>query len=762
MTPEEPFLQLDDEMLEGEIVEAAEPSYSYSPLCAELKKLKDRAVRHKSEVEQRWIEDERQYWGFRQANEDDGDELPPIDNKTQAKVDIISARIGDMMFPTNDRNWTAKPTPRPTDIDGNPVDPEHAEWAAKEIQNKIDDYLNECQYARSGRKAIHDACKLGIGVMKGPYARMSTKRVVRRYQEPVMDELGQPVMAFDETGMPVPMTQPVVRLDLTQETNPASTRVDPWMWFPLPCRSMDECEGAFELHLYPKSKAVGLADHPGFDSEAVERMVAAGPKLTEHETSLMRERRKLLRNATDEQVEDFVVWEYHGPIDAEHLKAGGYEIYDEMDVYWGEVWFCGNEVLKVDLNAILGDERVPYFVIPYKRDDADLLNSYGVIRVMRDDQRAIDIVWEAMQHNSRLTAGPQVAYWKGRARPVDNDYNINGPKAWEIDDDQVTSIKDVIQFQNIESALPNLLPMYELAKANADENTQLPVIAQGEATNTVPTASGMAMVMNAQNVVQRRFAHAWDDEITIPMITRYYWWLMEFSDNDDIKVEAEIDPRGASYLLVKDMQAQHGMMALDLYSRFPQMQDRVKEEELFEMVFTFLDVPTDRIFRTDEEMADMANNPEAQAQQAQVQLEMEKAQAEMRKLNAEAMRIEAEVQSAMNPDGAVESLQYQQTLMELEARMMIAQMQRDARLAEVAADKEIKVTELQAKLQTAEQDRAMKETIERMRLALKGQEAQMKQYNEGVKARVQMERKRLREERQEMMQENLNRGHDTF
>lgn len=729
----------------------------HSGLGSELRKLKDKAVRHKSEVESRWIEDERQYWGFRQSNEDDDAELPPIDNKTQAKVDIIAARIGDMMFPTNDRNWSVKATPRPTDIDGNAVDPRHAEWAAGEIENKIDDFLNECHYPKHGRRAIHDACRLGIGVIKGPYARMTTKRVVRRSQEPLMDEWGQ--MMLDEFGQPA--VQSVTRLDVVQEVNPASAYVDPWMFFPLPCRSMDECEGVFEMHLYPKSKMAGLANHPGFDAEAIRRVMAAGPSLSDHETSLMRSRRKLLRKSSEKN-EEFVVWEYHGPIDSKHLQRLGYEVYDDLETYWGEVWFAGHEILKIDLNAILGDERVPYYVIPYKRDNADLMNSYGVTRVMRDDQRAIDIVYEAMQHNSKLTAGPQVIYWEGKASPVDGEYRIDGPKAWRVTDETVQSIQDVIQFQNIESALPNLLPMYELAKANADENTQLPVIAQGEAANTVPTASGMAMVMNAQNVVQRRFAHAWDDEITIPMITRYYWWLMEFSDNDDIKVEAEVDPRGASYLLVKDMQAQHGMMALDLYSRFPQMAQRVKEDALFEIVFNFLDVPTDRIFRTEEEMQQMAEDPAAQMQQMQMELEMQKLQAEVQKIQAEAMRIEMQAQAGMGDDGAAMSLDYQKTLMELETRLMIAQMQRDARLAEVAAEKEIKVTELQTKLQTAEQDRQTKATLERLRLALQEQEMQMKQYNEGIKARVQMERKQLRAERQDLMAKNVARGYDTF
>jgi len=756
MTPEEEMFALiaDADALQGEEVYEEEPQQEYSGLCAELKKLKDKAVQHKSEVEQRWIEDERQYWGFRQAAEEDSDELPPIDNKTAAKVDITAARIGDMLFPTNDKNWALNPTPRPTDIDGNPVDPAHADWAAGECENRIEDFLTECEYPKHGRRAIQDACRLGIGVIKGPYARMSTKRVVRRSQEPLIDQFGQQMI--DEFGQPVMADS--VRLDVVQETNPASTYVDPWMFFPMPCRSMEECEGAFEMHLYQKSKMIGLASHPGFDPEAVRRVVESGPSLSENETSLMRARRQLMGDHDDDDRE-FVVWEYHGPIDAKHLQKMGYEVHDDaMEVYWGEVWFANNEVLKVDLNAILGDERVPYFVVPFKRDNADIMNSIGLVRIMRDDQRAIDIVYDAMQHNAKLTSGPQVIYWEGKAAPADGNYSIDGPKAWRVTDETVQSIQDVIQFQNIESSLNALLPMYELAKANADENSQLPILAQGEATNAVPTASGMAMLMNASNVVQRKFAHAWDDEVTIPMITRFYWWLMEYDEDDRIKIDADVDPRGASYLLVKDMQAQHGMTLLQMHSQYPAMQRLMKEDELIKTVINFLDVPTDRLYYTEEELAQMQEQGPDPAMMA----EMERAQAETRKLQAEAMRIEAEVQATMNPESVAESLQYQQNLMELEARMMIAQMQRDARLAEVAADKEIKVTELQAKLQTSEQDRLMRETIERMKLAMAGQEAQMKQYNEGVKARIQMERKRQREERQDMMQQNMNRGFDTF
>lgn len=740
-----------------------------------LKAKKDKAVRHKAEIEQRWMQDERQYWGFRLPEEGE-DECPPVDNKTQQKVDTAAARLGDMLFPTNDRNWALKNTPHPTDIDGVEIPNDMAEAAVEQAEQKIDDYLNECGYAKHGRQAIFDACKLGIGVIKGPFARSSTRRVVRRGQVPLTDEFGQPVFqldpfgnpVIDETGQPVPEMAQSVELQIVEETKPASARVDPWMFFPLPCRAMDECEGVFEMHLYPRQKLASLARHPGFDADAIRTVIAADPVVTDVEASLLRERQQLLRT-DNEPHRHYVVWEYHGPIEREWLQEYGLDLgEDPLEMYVGEAWFCGPDLLKLELNAILGDERVPYYVLPYKRDDADILNSWGLPRSMRDDQRTIDIIFEAMHHNSRLCSGPQTVIFDGKAVPADGKFTIEGPKTWRISDPSVTSIAEIIQFQNVPSVINQLIPMYEIAKANADENTQLPAMMQGEAMNSVPTASGMAMVMNASNIVQRRLAHAWDDEITIPMLTRYYWWLMEFDEDDSIKVEMEVDPRGSSYLIVKDMQAQHGMMALQLAGQDPELRQRLKMDELYQTVFNFLDVPTDRLFKSEDEIAQEGESPDAQMQQQALQLELQKAQADAEKAMAEAQKAMAEAQALGQPDQSAgleyerEQMRYQGQMAELETRLLIAQMERDAKIAAVSADKEIKVTELQAKLQTNQQDQAMKAQLEQLRLNQKEMDSRRKQYTEGVKAAISARQKDLRAQQYELRKENMQKGFDSF
>jgi len=759
-------LELED-VDEGESVD----DHFRTGLIQALEAKKEQAVSHKCTIESRWIQDERQYWGLRQFDIDEQaegeDEVPPVDNKTGEKVELAAARIGDMLFPTNDPNWQFDPPDHPEDIYGQPVDIETARQAVKKAQAKVEEFLTDCQYAKHGRKAIHDACRLGVGVIKGPYPRMSSRRVVRAQEIPVEDEHGQP-MADPATGEP--MVETVMTLQVQQESNPASTHVDPWMFFPNKCRSMEECDGAFEMHRYSPSRVVQLAQHEGFDQAAVRKLASQAPSTSEYESSLLDARDNLLTGSDNgDEEEKFIVWEYHGPIEPDLLHALGAldpnEEPDPLEHYWGEVWFSQGIPLKVDLNAIMGDERVPYYVVPYRRDEADIINSYGIPRIMRDDQRTIDIAWEAMVHNVKLTAGPQTVHWEGKAVPGDGSYVVRGPKSWKVTDARVKSIADVIQFNNIESALPNITPLYDMAKQNANDSTQLPMLAHGEASNTVQqTASGMQMVMNSQNIVQRKFAHQWDDEVTVPMLTRYYWWLMQYGDDDSIKIDMNVDPRGASYLLVKDKQAQHTLMALSMAQQDPDLKRRVRMERLYKMSWSTMDIPVNDLFLTDEEMENQGPSAQEQMQQAQAEAEVQKAQAEATKAQAEAQEASQKIERAAQNGGVDQSelielererMRAESEAADRETKLIIAQMERDSRMAQAAAQENIKMADIEARFQSGEQDRQVRAMLEASKQRAQEARERADQILRGMELRRQMHQDSLKER-------NLEAGHDTY
>ncbi len=88
-----------------------------SAFVARLSDDADRRVKKRYAIEQRWIEDLQQYHGIY-----DRDVLAKIKNTggsrvfinlTATKTDALEARLWDLLFPTDDRNWGVTPTPVP-------------------------------------------------------------------------------------------------------------------------------------------------------------------------------------------------------------------------------------------------------------------------------------------------------------------------------------------------------------------------------------------------------------------------------------------------------------------------------------------------------------------------------------------------------------------------------------------------------------------------------------------------------------------------
>jgi hypothetical protein len=91
----------------------------------------------------------------------------------------------------------------------------------------------------------------------------------------------------------------------------------------------------------------------------------------------------------------------------------------------------------------------------------------------------------------------------------------------------------------------------------AENVTGLPILLQGQqGPNGVPdTVGGMQILVANASSLLRRMARIFDDCITKPHVTAYYDWMMEFGEDDSIKGDFRIVPRGSSALVAKDMRA---------------------------------------------------------------------------------------------------------------------------------------------------------------------------------------------------------------
>lgn len=671
-----------------------------------------------------------------------------VDNKTRSKTRIAASRIGDMLFPTNAPNWSMRPSPYP-DIPVElvmeeyrkeqaaqgvgpspeqttaaapvmspqqaggalppqmqpeagpppapptpPAEPNYDLLASKiaarrcrKMKSRIADVLSENDYPKLGRSVIFDGCKLGTGIIKGPYVRY---RLRRSYQT-VQDEAGE-----------------VAVLKVERETVPAVARVSPWMFFPQRARTIEEAEHAFELHVLNQTQLVQMVESHGFYRDQVRELLKTQPSLGQVEGMLSR--RAAITNYSMSRYDNcYAVWEYQGVLDSELLRELGFPIDedDNMRNYYGAVWFCGDSVLRIDMSPLEADSRLPYHVWNYEEDETSIFG-FGVPFVMRDDQYVIDMIWSAILHNVSVSAGPQIAIEKGVLTPADKSYHIAGPKLWYKNDVDVP-INQAIEAFVIPSTLNHTMPVYQQAVQNADMNTNLPLmLGDARATGQEQGASGQVHIamMNQTNIVQRQAAHSWDDNMTDPLITRLYDWFMQ-GDDEDIKGDFQVEVRGASHLLVKDTQAQHAQMLLSMAGSDPNLASMVRLDELYRIYLGFLDIPVDVLVKPPEEVeAERAGQGPSPLEQA----ELDKTQSEAELNRARAQELVQPQGQQGNPTMEAEvkimemELEYaklQDKERDRQATIHVEMLRRDTALMKVASDEKIAYDKVLADLEKA-------------------------------------------------------------
>lgn len=623
-------------------------------------------VGKRSEIEKRWLANLLQYQGgYDEAT------LKRLDaskrsklfiNITRPKTNACEARLSDMLFPTDDKNWGIKPTPRP-ELAGKaetPAEPAQAGVVpfpaqpgavpgagqppaqspeaqqaqaviaeatkrAEAMEKTIDDQLRESNYNIEARKVIRDACKLGVGILKGPVA---TDRTRRSWSE---------AKSIDAATN---KENTIYVLGAVSDPRPAFYRTDPWSFFPDPnARTPEESEGDFERHLMNKKKLRALAKKPGFDADAIRKLLDGKPK------GAVPQYINDLRNisGTPATTTDgwYQVWEYRGTLAMEDIgdicaclgKNDMVEDLKEADPLQEVsvvVWFCDGEILKFGIHHLDSGESI-YSVFSLDKDEVSILGSEGIPQQMEDSQKALNAAWRMMMDNAGITAGPQIVIDESAVEPKDGDWTMSSFKVW-LKKANATG-KNAFESHNFNSHQAELANIIALAQKFMDDETNMPVIAQGEqGAHVTKTAQGMALLMNSVNVVFRRVVKNFDDDLTVPSIRRIYDWNMQFNSNNEIKGDFEVDARGSSVLLVRELQSQNLLLMLLQFSGHPVLGPWLKAGDSFRLLVKSMMLSAGEVVKTDAEFEE--GNAKA-AQQAQQSPEAIKASIRAGELTAE-------------------------------------------------------------------------------------------------------------------------------
>lgn len=573
-------------------------------------------------IEQEWIGDEEHYQGYDDANRHEfvntatkplaqgGTEkqnLVPthgstvFPNITQPYCDAAAARVGDMLLPTDDRNFAIEATPIPDMFEGieaamakapaaapipppsqqaqsmgvpgmpggagagmpqqPPAAPEpqvqiggvvmalseakarfdrmktEAARRAERAQTQVDDWLQECQYHSEMRKVIDDAARLGSGVIKGP---VPVKRVSSQWRR------NEQTSTFE-----------YIRIE---EIKPASRRVDPWDLFPDPACGESIHNGAyiFERDRLTRKQLEALIGVPGYDEATIRQCLREGPM-----RQVEADARNLISVAYS-GTNQFEIWYYHGDLTVEELEAAGCDC-DGKDPSMSLPALCtmvNDKMIKAALNP-LDEGQFPYDVIPWKRRPG-MPWGMGVARQMRTPQRIVTAATRNLMDNAGLAAGPLIILRRG-VEPEDGVMEIRPLKIFiedvDADPSGASSPLDSVVIPMLQD---QLLPIIQFGMKMAEDVTGLPMLLQGQQGTAPDTVGGLTILNNNANSVLRRIARLFDSSITEPHIRRYYAWLMEYGKDDDMKGDHQVIARGSTALVERDIQSQEMVQVVQL------------------------------------------------------------------------------------------------------------------------------------------------------------------------------------------------------
>ena len=713
------------------------------------------SARTQTGIEDEWEGDEEHYQGFDDANRNEfvnTTAKPNIDGKTrtsqgrsrgsivfpnitQPYVDAAAARVGDMLLPSDERNYATEATPipkmqgykpkpdepepiqEPGAIPGEPEQPEQpappvlteaekdeqafnemkaeADRKAKLAEDQIDDWLTEGMYYSEVRKVIDDTVRLGTGVIKGPVP------VNRKSAVWMQNEEGSELTVIDEI-------------------KPSSLRVNPWNLYPDPAcgESIHNGSWIFEKDCLTAKKLAELKGLPGYLDSQIDKCLEEGPG-----------NRKDSSYRDEEQIaakDQFEIWYSHITIKAEELIECGCNVGEDEDrreSYPAIMTMVNNHVIKAALNPL--DSGVfPYDMISWKRRPG-IPWGMGLGRQLRTPQRMVVAATRKLMDNAGQGSGPQFVVRRG-VRPENGTWEIAPLKIWVEEDDAVGAVSSPVSSVVIPMMQVELTNIIQLGMKMAEDVTGMPMLMQGQQGSAPDTVGGMQILNDNANSVLRRIARVFDSSITTPHISRYYAWLMQYGEDDDMKGDYQIVARGSTALVERDIQSTEMVSVLQLclnpaFGKSPKkaMDEYLKSRRFSPGAFDY----------SEEELAQIEGQPpepppQVQAAQIRAELDMKKFELSAKAKEQEVLaggqlaKLESDTKLKIATDAQQTSLQkiqvdtdrdtafvlsqQEKNASEHQARMAELELKRELALLEYANKKEMSLSDVKADLaQTA-------------------------------------------------------------
>jgi hypothetical protein len=545
----------------------------------------------------------------------------------------------------------------------------------------MDDQLKECQYQAKMRDVIEDACKLGIGVSKGPIRSDKSRR---RWV----------------------LTEGRFKMGDNDEHSVGFERVDPFGFFPaMDVTDLADSDGILQRHMMTAAKLRKL-QHKGFMKDALRRLLQSEPR--DSVPSYFQNLRSITGEDVTTKGKFYQVWEYSGPLTAEEMRdlhlytedeEAAKELEGEIDPLkeiQARIWFCQGEVLKFAIYPYDSGEPM-YSVFNIKKDEGSVIG-FGIPHICKHAQDMLNAAARQMMKNSGIASGPIIVIDRSQIEPADGDWEVKPFKVFYAKEG-IPKDEDHIRIYRIDSHQAELAAIMAIAQKHMDDETGLTALAQGDQGSGVTrTVGGMSILINATNTIFRRVVKIFDDDVTVPNMRRQYDWNMQFSTREEIKGDYEVDARGSSVLLAREMQAQNLRAFALEFGSHPKYEDKIKDREILTKCAQALMIPADEIILDQETIEANAEKRRKEAEAAmQAQAASQGMSPEEQALKDRELKIE---------EGKI-YLDAQKANQESATRIEVARSAERTAMLTLATNSNVKMEEIAAKLQDRREERAL-------------------------------------------------------
>lgn len=612
-------------------------------------------------TELKWLRSLRQYLGL---YDPEIDRVMPVNRSraypriTRIKCVSMLARVMNLMFPGDERNWSLEASPSaemdPQDVmqavqqlmqqrqaQGMPADLTDdliqaavqglADERAEDLVRLIDDQLEELggdqslDYVGLNRKVLDSGIKFGIGVLEGPFVReIEQAGWAQVPQAPAMP--GSPMM-----GQPAqPQFQAVTR----KVYKPQYEVVSVWDFYPdMSARTLPG-GGYFLRKVMSRAQLRQLADRPDFFKDQVKAAMSRHtqgnyrPREFESELRVMGTKANVNDIRTDPQGKfEVLVWK--GPISAQKLVECGVEVSDARmaDDIEAELWMVDGVIIKAAINPwrSLGLDVKTIHVFMFDEDDTSPIGN-GLPNIVRDSQMSVCAAARMALDNASVVCGPQIEINVDLLRPDQDFTQLEAYKVWRREGTGADAQFPAVRELNISSHLAELQELMKVFMDFADAETFVGPATGGDMeklpSEPMRTAAGASMLRGDAALPFKDIVRNFDT-FTQSVILSLVQFNRKFNPDQTPAADFNVVARGATSLIAKEVRgAQIDMLAQTLT---PEERDHVDDRKFVEARFASRDL-TSLLVSPEEADQRKQSREQQMAQQAQSQQQMIEAQ----------------------------------------------------------------------------------------------------------------------------------------